>query len=219
MGELRFVTPRALWMREERPRLLLVDEAAALPVPLLERLLENRASLVFATTTHGYEGTGRGFSLRFRPKLQRAVRKLYEPKLVTPLRWAVGDPAEIWSSRALLLETSLPLKPQLDASLDTLEYERFSSAEIARRPVIYEQVFALLVNAHYRTQPSDLWRMLDAPNLQSNGSNLLVSIDATHFPTQSFFFVTLHLSAFPSFLPQSLYSISFLPSLSPDSYD
>ena len=166
LGELRFVTPRALWMREEKPRLLLVDEAAALPVPLLERLLETKPSLVFATTTHGYEGTGRGFSLRFRPKLQRAVRKLYEPQLSKPLRWSEGDPAELWSLRALLLETSLPMRSSDKWSIESLKFERFSSAEIAQYPERYEQVFALLVNAHYRTQPSDLWRLLDAPNLQ-----------------------------------------------------
>src|SRR5690606_42099695 len=47
--------------------LVIVDEAAQLPVALLQHLVlcHPDTPLAFATTTHGYEGTGRGYVLRF----------------------------------------------------------------------------------------------------------------------------------------------------------
>jgi len=164
VGVLRYWTPQQLWTRQARPSLLLVDEAAALPVPLLERLLEWRPSLIFATTTHGYEGTGRGFSLRFRPFLQQKLRKLYEPQLTQPLRWSAGDPVEAWMMSALALDADVSLTSrELDCS--QYRYERLSTDDLMAYPLLTREIFALLIHAHYRTQPSDLWRLFDAPNL------------------------------------------------------
>ena len=163
-GVIRYWSPQQLWTRQARPSTLLVDEAASLPVPLLERLLERRPSLIFATTTHGYEGTGRGFSLRFRPLLQRRLRKLYEPKLTEPLRWSDGDPVEAWMMSALALDVDLSFsRDPLDLSL--YRYEQITADALSSDSTLRREVFALLVHAHYRTQPSDLWRILDAPNL------------------------------------------------------
>ena len=164
-GVIRYVSPFELWTRRVKATCLFVDEAATLPLPLLERLLENKPSLVFATTTHGYEGTGRGFSLRFRPLLQKRLRKLYEPRLELPIRWALGDPIEDWSMHVFLLETQLRLKSAQDLIKSAIIYKQVGQDELFNEPKLYEQVFALLINAHYRTQPSDLWRLLDAPNL------------------------------------------------------
>ena len=165
IGHIRFVTPRELWTRSVKARVLFVDEAAALPVPFLDRLLEQKPSLVFATTTHGYEGTGRGFSLRFRPILQRKLRKLYEPTLKRPVRWNDNDPIESWSMRVMLLAPKLVPNAVIKLAESAVEYECINPKKLATMPELYEQVFTLLINAHYRTKPSDLWRLLDAPNL------------------------------------------------------
>lgn len=164
-GVIRYVSPLALWIRQVKPQCLFVDEAATLPLPLLERLLENKPSLVFATTTHGYEGTGRGFSLRFRPLLQKRLRKLYEPQLSSAVRWGDGDLVEAWSMHTFLLEAQLRLKTTQELLKSKIVYQQISQDRLINLPQLYEQVFALLINAHYRTQPSDLWRLLDAPNL------------------------------------------------------
>lgn len=163
-GVIRYHPPQSLWRREVNPRALLVDEAAALPVPLLERVLEGRPKIVFATTTQGYEGAGRGFSLRFRPLLQRRVRKLYEPKLTSPLRWGEGDPLEAWMMRALMLDVDVHLGSR-DLDLSRYHHQEITRDELAVDQGLLREIFGLLVHAHYQTQPSDLWRILDAPQL------------------------------------------------------
>ena len=178
-GVLRFVSSQELWQRNIRPKTLFVDEAASFPVPFLERLLETKPHLIFATTTHGYEGTGRGFSLRFRPILQRKLRKLYEPKLTQALRWSPEDLVETWSKKVLHLESSLPKQIKNYKESEVL-YKIINPNQDGLDSSIAEQVFNLLVNAHYRTQPSDFWRILDAPNI--NLHLLLYPQEKAHLP-------------------------------------
>lgn len=44
---------------------LIVDEAAAIPGPLLRQLVTRFPRTLLTTTVQGYEGTGRGFLLKF----------------------------------------------------------------------------------------------------------------------------------------------------------
>lgn len=86
--------------------LLLVDEAAGIPAPLLAALLQRFPRIVFASTVHGYEGTGRGFEVRFRDTLAQRTPRWQQISLETPIRWASGDPLEALSFRALLLDAT-----------------------------------------------------------------------------------------------------------------
>ena len=81
----------------------MVDEAAALPVPLLKRLLLHAPRIVFSTTVQGYEGTGRGFTLRFSHILNQHRPQWRKVLLAQPIRWADGCPVEAWLARTLLL--------------------------------------------------------------------------------------------------------------------
>ena len=158
----RFIAPDELVQTLPPADVLLVDEAAALPVPLLLKLAAYYRLVVFATTLHGYEGSGRGFSLRFQTELaKQSTFKLM--RLSQPMRWAANDPLEAFINQACLLATDSPDISALDALQPT--YCQLSRNELVQDEALLQQVFALLVNAHYQTRPSDLRQLLDAPNI------------------------------------------------------
>jgi tRNA(Met) cytidine acetyltransferase len=161
-AELRFRLPHELLDADDQPPgLLLVDEAAAVPVPTLERLLDCSNRLVFASTLHGYEGSGRGFELRFTRVLQRRMPQWRALRLEPPLRWAADDPLEVLVNRALVL----------DADTDAVSvagetrYSRVTAQTLANDEALLRATFGLLVTAHYQTRPSDLRQMLENPQL------------------------------------------------------
>jgi tRNA(Met) cytidine acetyltransferase len=165
--ELVFVAPDALVEddAEAAPDLLLVDEAAALPAPLLERLVRRYARLVFSTTVHGYEGSGRGFAVRFGETLDRLAPGWQSCHLDVPVRWAPHDPLEDLLFRALLLDAEPCVLGMHDID-GAGAPERLDRGLLARDDDLLRQVFGLLVAAHYRTSPLDLRHLLDGPNLE-----------------------------------------------------
>ncbi|KAF4453484.1 tRNA(Met) cytidine acetyltransferase [Fusarium austroafricanum] len=116
--------------------LVVIDEAAAIPLPLVKKLMG--PYLVFmASTINGYEGTGRSLSLKLIKQLRdqsrtasaagegmeiadrstgktskteefRAGRKLREITLSEPIRYAQGDAVEKWLNTVLCLDATLP---------------------------------------------------------------------------------------------------------------
>ncbi|MEY7848087.1 tRNA(Met) cytidine acetyltransferase TmcA [Natrarchaeobius sp. A-rgal3] len=146
---------------------VIVDEAAALPVSRLEDFLE-ADRVAFATTIHGYEGAGRGFSVRFRDRLADSDHEVVDRTLVEPIRYAAGDPLEVWGFRALLLDARPPVAPLVaGAQPETVEYRRLEPDDLLADESLLREAFGLLVLAHYRTEPNDLARLLDAPNLET----------------------------------------------------
>jgi tRNA(Met) cytidine acetyltransferase len=164
-GVVRFAPPVAASGLPGDPDVVLVDEAAALPVRLLGDLLA-APSVAFTTTVHGYEGAGRGFDVRFRDRLAEGDHELRELSMAEPIRYAAGDPVEVWAFRALLLDAS-PAADQLvdDATPDSSAYRAVAPDELLADEHLLAEAFGLLVLAHYRTEPDDLARLLDAPNL------------------------------------------------------
>ncbi|MBD3895526.1 tRNA(Met) cytidine acetyltransferase [Halomonas sp. ML-15] len=160
--------------------LLLVDEAAAIPAALLADWLARFPRIVFATTVHGYEGSGRGFALRFLPHLQRHAPDWRSCTLTTPIRWADGDPLEALTRRLLLLDAEP--RPALPTSGDAPPVlRRWRRVALASDESRLSVIFGLLVQAHYRTQPSDLRRLLDGPGvsittLERGDSSLAVAL-------------------------------------------
>ncbi|TKA91116.1 tRNA(Met) cytidine acetyltransferase [Guyparkeria sp. SB14A] len=167
---LRFVPPDVLLGQQSgqyaRARLLLIDEAAALPAAALDGLFSTFGRCVFATTEHGYEGSGRGFTLRFLPRLEASAVSVHHHWLTTPIRWAAGDPLEALIDRLLLLDAdpaeSLPDRALATSSPPT----RLDPLALAADERRLGEWFGLLVAAHYRTTPRDLRQLLDGPASQ-----------------------------------------------------
>jgi tRNA(Met) cytidine acetyltransferase len=151
-----FIAPDALLAQEPPPDAawLIVDEAAAIPAPLLSQLVSRFPRVLLTTTVQGYEGTGRGFMLRFCAALPD-VRYF---ALDEPLRWSPQDPLEAWLSHVLLFEDA-------QESVAPPEMTLFPAAP-EQHPEALAAGYRLLSSAHYRTTPLDLRRMLDAPGMR-----------------------------------------------------
>lgn len=159
--DLAYEAPDALGPRPNID-LVVVDEAAGLSVAWLQQLARwfPGSHLWFATTTEGYEGTGRGFRLRFGRWLAAQDRPVHTLGLRTPIRWADGDPLEATLTQALILSPSPPV-----AGSGAVQHVVWDHDALANDEAALQAIFGLLVDAHYRTTPGDLQRLLDAPNL------------------------------------------------------
>lgn len=156
----RFLAPDALAQQLAEGtapdvRWLIVDEAAAIPGPLLHQLVAGFPCALLTTTVQGYEGTGQGFLLKF----CAGFPGLRHETLSTPLRWAAGCPLEAFISRVLLFEDdTLTRVPEGGYQISPLEQRSWQ-----QDPTQPAALYRLLASAHYRTSPLDLRRMMDAP--------------------------------------------------------
>jgi tRNA(Met) cytidine acetyltransferase len=159
----QFFAPDDLLQTLPEGDVLLVDEAAAIPVPLLLQILEHYPRCVFSTTLHGYEGSGRGFALRFQKALDERVPGWQSLRLHEPIRWTENDPLEQFINRALLLDADVE-EGVCNTFLRPL-YRYLNRDGLAENEPLLRQLFGLLITAHYQTRPSDLRQILDAPDI------------------------------------------------------
>ena len=159
---IQFYPPDQLISEDVKADIVLVDEAAAIPVPSLTFLLNKYQFCVYASTVHGYEGTGRGFALRFNKVLNEQKPGWKKCLMKTPVRWAENDPLEKWMFNLLCLDAEL-VKSESIGIIDYrhLEIHFLDHSLIANDSILLDEAFSLLVLAHYRTRPSDLQRLLD----------------------------------------------------------
>jgi len=151
--------------------LLVVEEAGSIPIPVLERLMNQSQSIVFATTVQGYEGAGRGFAIRFAKKLDAVKPGWLKLNPILPIRWSTGDPVEAFVNDALLLETTLPgielcgQHSLVPLTPDLSQVSLIDKQELSTDDALLSEVYGLLVQAHYQTTPADLRNLLDQPRL------------------------------------------------------
>ena len=166
--KLRYYSPDLLIETRQNIDLLLIDEAATLPLSILKRLLDMYPHIAFATTVHGYEGTGKGFSVKFHEILNQQKPAWRLIRLEQPIRWNRNDPLETLINRLLLLDaepaSGFEQKPTTAASF--VEYDPVRLIEDEGKLC---SLYAILARAHYRTTPSDLMRILDGGDLRVFG--------------------------------------------------
>ncbi|XP_048463122.1 RNA cytidine acetyltransferase isoform X2 [Rhincodon typus] len=169
--------------------LVVIDEAAAIPLPLVKKLLG--PYLVFmASTINGYEGTGRSLSLKLIQQLRQqndqsqinmtaenkgtstaklsTVRSLHEVSLHEAIRYAPGDPVEKWLNDLLCLDclniarimSGCPL-PEL-CDLYYVNRDTLFCYHKASEAFLH-RLMSLYVASHYKNSPNDLQLLSDAP--------------------------------------------------------
>ena len=160
---LRFVPVDLLLQQQPDADLLMIDEAAAIPTPMLQQLLKRYSRTVFASTEHGYEGTGRGFQLRFQQHLTAQCPGWKKLHLQQPIRYQQHDPLEQLIFQSFLLQS--PHVDVANADLSKITSQCYQGADWRQHPQKLAQVFAMLSLAHYQTQVKDLAALLDNPFL------------------------------------------------------
>ncbi|MHA1626645.1 MAG: tRNA(Met) cytidine acetyltransferase TmcA, partial [Candidatus Asgardarchaeia archaeon] len=165
-ANLRYLNPiKTIGMRCD---VLVVDEAAGIPVNLLYEMLERNDMMIFSSTTHGYEGAGRSFSIRFLKKLEsrRDVDHVLV-KLSEPIRYSSEDPIERWLFDTLVLDAE-------PVELDEGDLEDIKEKKLLFQEKDLEKLFSdekelrdyvgIYIYAHYRNRPKDLAFLADAPH-------------------------------------------------------
>lgn len=164
--DLEFIAPDALYrqIREDcgqfRQHWLFVDEAAMIPLELLHGFCRTFSHILFTTTIHSYEGTGRGFKLKFMQNIHRTSRSF---ELTKPLRWAENDPLERFIDRLLLTDAEDQLKPIAFSQNSNVKVTALCRTDLLKHQNLLTEFYGLLMLAHYRTSPIDLRRLFDAP--------------------------------------------------------
>ena len=153
-----FLTPDSA--AEVSVKLKVVDEAAAIPISTLFRILHTSRFAVFSSTVHGYEGAGRGFTLRFLKRVRNSNLPYAEERMEEPIRYPPGDPVEAWLYDFLLLNAEPGDPPS--GSPEDATYEGLDLSKVSED--FLRKFYGIYVLAHYRNRPNDLATLLDAPH-------------------------------------------------------
>lgn len=148
------------------PSLIVIDEAASIPLPQLKKLL-NCQKVFMATTVNGYEGTGRVFRTKLSEYLREKNYKCHEFQMSEPIRYSLADPVEDWLGKSLLLEPKIQNFQNCPLPSDCSIFYINKDALFSGNPKTEEfltEVFSLFVSSHYRNSPNDIQILSDSPN-------------------------------------------------------
>lgn len=155
---------------------LFIDEAAMLPISQIKAWLPYFKYVLLVSTVEGYEGSGQG--LRFKLNTLNSFPRVFT--LNQPIRYSINDPLENFVEQLCMLpnkrliesyetETkslanrtkigSLYIPNSIDFKFISDQLNNIDTNEI-------RALYQLLYSAHYKTTPTDLRRILDAPNQQ-----------------------------------------------------
>lgn len=167
-ARVEYAIPRRALEEREFADILIVDESAGIEVPVLFQIIEGARHVIFSTTIHGYEGTGRSFNVRFLKKLEEdqsiEVEKIH---MSEPIRYGAGDPIESWLYDTLLLNAQpaeIGEEELAKIRKSELQFEILDKDLLLKNEKLLREFFGIYVLAHYRNRPSDLAVLLDTPN-------------------------------------------------------
>ncbi len=161
------IAPDDLLANTVNTKVLMVDEAAALPLPTLKKLVETYNQVIMATTVHGYEGAGKGFSIRFKGWLQQNNIPFSWKTLKLPVRWLPDDRLEMFCNDAFMLNAEYAKVEHGTIHVKNCSVDFYPADRLLSAPETLRECFALLVQAHYQTKPMDLRHMLDGQNIRT----------------------------------------------------
>ncbi|WP_282146408.1 GNAT family N-acetyltransferase [Alteromonas stellipolaris] len=178
------------WLAPDNPTLidgdfdlLIIDEAASFPLPVLKMLISAHDNYVISTTLQGYEGSGQGFMQRMLPAFN--AEGALHLSLSTPLRWTKNDKLENLIHNICLFEgtesfntfNEAPREARRGVRQEILrELQRKAPTDkssndyrIGLVSALSEHelhcVMQLLAAAHYQTTPDDFMRLYDSPDI------------------------------------------------------
>ncbi len=167
-ARIEYAVPVRAMMEGDYADIVIVDEASSIDVPVLLKIIEGVRYAIFSSTIHGYEGTGRGFAIRFLKRIERdesiEIAKLH---LDEPIRYGKGDPIEAWLYDVLLLDAHPAELCEEDINAiqeGSMEFEVIDKDKLIEDDSLLREFFGIYVLAHYRNRPSDLVILLDMPN-------------------------------------------------------
>lgn len=143
--------------------ILFVEEAASMPLFLLQRLLRRFNKVVLVSTIDGYEGTGQGLLLKLPPMLEDLGRDWQRIDLQQPLRWQANDQLEALIEASFLPRQLVAIDQAID--IQQLKQRIVRGADLVADSKLLQQAYTLLALAHYQTTPQDLRLMLDHPDM------------------------------------------------------
>ena len=152
-------------VHEPKP-LIIIDEAARIPLPQLLLIIEHAPCSILSTTVAGYEGAGRGFALQLGNVLARRNIPYKKASLTQPRRWSAHDRLEQFVDALLLLDADIKRHPGLQTDpIDRAEVVAVDQTALIHNEPLLSDIYGLLLQAHYRTTPLDLRHILDGVNL------------------------------------------------------
>ncbi|CAD7935505.1 unnamed protein product [Amoebophrya sp. A120] len=155
--------------------MLIIDEAAAIPLPIIKQMLGPYLTLM-SSTVNGYEGTGRSLSLKLLQDLKHQKKLSAEIELKEPIRYCLNDAVEAWLNELCLLDASesvsskkalekmkkvgCPMPDQCELFLvdRTALFSYHGASE-----KFLKKLTGLFVASHYKNSPNDLILLSDAP--------------------------------------------------------
>lgn len=177
---IKFIFPTEIEDFKNFFDLLIIDEAAAIPISILEKI-GGTCTTFISSTIDGYEGSGKTFTLKLLKKIknlymndpiERSKTKpmiLREIFLNEPIRYSSGDPVEKWLNHFLCLDSgeisvlsnSCPSPGK--CRLYLVDRNSLFSFQIISN-LFLQKIMNLFSSSHYKNSPDDLQMMCDAPS-------------------------------------------------------